>query len=147
MNIVDIEKMWDVDCIIDKARLDDESLSIPKLHNKYQKLFRQAKTEFRRVEAEKKAVHNILYDYYSGALNSDPDRLAMLQRPPLNKKYTKENIERLISGEHSYVLSVTELAEIEEVIDYLMEVVKQINNRSYHIKNAIQFLAWSRGDG
>jgi hypothetical protein len=147
MKIEDIEKFWDSDSIVDKAHLDDEALKIPQLHNKYQKLFRKAKAELRQLEVEKKKVYSLLYEYWTGGFNTNATALALLQKPIQPKKLLKDAVERNIQQEDSYIDACNAVSEQEDLIDYIVEIVKQINNRSFQIKNSLEFLKWTKGDG
>ena len=54
MKLEEIYTEWDVDSDIDTTDLGNESIKIPKLHNKYYKLFSSEKLLLRKYEAEMK---------------------------------------------------------------------------------------------
>lgn len=142
-----VEKAWDSDCKIDKSQLDEESRKVPELHNKYYKIFRRENNNYRKLLQEKQKCHSLLYDYYSGNYNTNSDMLARLGgRSPITKKYTKETIERYIQSDDLYTQVISELAEQEELVEFLQVILKQIGTRQFHIRDCLEFLRFSKGD-
>jgi hypothetical protein len=54
MNLEQIIEEWRKDALFDDTELDNESLKVPSLHNKYLKLLSQARLTLRKLKIERK---------------------------------------------------------------------------------------------
>lgn len=70
-----------------------------------------------------------------------------INRPPFQLKLTKTNAEKALLGDQEYMAVIRKIRIQEEKLLFLKEVVDQINRRSFHIKNYIEYKKWLKGDG
>jgi hypothetical protein len=138
-----IQKMWEKDSNIDPDNLHTESLNIPVLHSKYFDLYNNINLLRKKAEQQKKNIRHERYEYYSG--KADPE---VYIKDPFPKKVRDK------SAMEKYLDADTKLSGISLKIDYyitmqnyLEEILKMISQRTYHIKNAIEFLKFSSGLG
>jgi len=138
-----IQKMWEKDSNIDPDNLHTESLNIPVLHSKYFDLYNNINLLRKKAEQQKKNIRHERYEYYSG--KADPE---VYVKDPFPKKVRDK------SAMEKYLDADTKLSGISLKIDYyvtmqnyLEEILKMISQRTYHIKNAIEFMRFSSGLG
>lgn len=138
-----IQKMWEKDSNIDPDNLHTESLNIPVLHSKYFDLYNNINLLRKKAEQQKKNIRHERYEYYSG--KADPE---VYIKDPFPKKVRDK------SAMEKYLDADTKLSGISLKIDYyvtmqnyLEEILKMISQRTYHIKNAIEFMRFSSGLG
>lgn len=138
MNIEDIMDMWTQDAKIDDVDLDRESLSVPNLHAKYLKILYQQKLKLRKLIIQKKTLVKVLSEYYKGDLNN-PEDLKEIQREPWSRTILKQDINSYVDSDDEMIKLFTKIAYQEEVVLLLEDIMKNINNRTFHIKNAIEW--------
>ena len=143
MNIQDIVTEWDKDSKVDETELGTESTKIPKLHNKYLKIFMGERGSLFKLKAEKDRVRKTLLEYYLGEL--DRDELAELDRDQFYKKLLKNEIDTYIESDDEFIELNLKLALQQEKVNYIEAVLKSINNRGFQIKNAIDWLKFTNG--
>jgi hypothetical protein len=139
MKIEEIISEWDKDCKIDETELATESANIPKIHNKYLKIFMKERVQLIRMKAEQKKTKRLLTEYYLGEL--DRDELKELGRDQFYKKVLKQEIDTYIDSDDMMIEIILKVSLQNEKVDYLESILKSINNRGFQIKNAID---WNR---
>ena len=139
MKIEDIMEMWTKDSSIDETELATESSNIPVLHNKYLKIFMAERIKLFSAKAELKKKRRVLLEYYLGEL--DQEELKELGREPFYKKLLKNEVDLYIDSDNSLTEQSLRVSVQEEKVNYLEAVLRQINNRGFQIKNAID---WNR---
>lgn len=138
MIIDQIADMWIVDAKIDDVDLDTESLKIPSLHAKYLKLLYQEKLKLKSYLLKKKTLSHLLSEYYRGDLNS-PEDLQEIQREPWRRTVLKQDISSYVDSDSEMMKLLTKISYQEEVVMLLEDIIKNINNRGFQIKNSIDW--------
>lgn len=136
-----IQKMWEEDSKIDIDNLHTESLKIPSLHAKYFDLYNTILLLKKKAEQQQKNIRHKKYEYYSG--KADPD---VYQKNPFPKKIRdKAEMQKYLDADEK-------LSEINLKVDYynvmlvyLEDILKMIHNRSYQIKNSIDYVMFFSG--
>lgn len=139
MKIEDIMAEWDKDCQIDETELGTESTNIPKLHNKYLKIFMTERMRLLKLKSEFKKTRRTLLEYYLGEL--DQEELAELGRDQFYKKLLKNEVDLYIDSDDIITDITIRVAAQQEKVDYVESIIKGINTRGFQIKNAIE---WNR---
>lgn len=139
MKIEDIMADWDKDCQIDETELGTESTNIPKLHNKYLKIFMTERMRLLKLKSEFKKTRRTLLEYYLGEL--DQEELAELGRDQFYKKLLKNEVDLYIDSDDIITDITIRVAAQQEKVDYVESIIKSINTRGFQIKNAIE---WNR---
>jgi len=88
MKIEEIYHEWDSDNTIDVTNIANESANIPKLHNKYFKIYMEEGMKLRKLKAEYKQFIKLKGEYYRGELDDgelkengwEPQRLKILSK-------------------------------------------------------------------
>jgi len=139
MKIEDIMEMWNKDCKVDETELATESSNIPVLHNKYLKIFMAERIKMFSAKSELKKKRRLLLEYYLGEL--DEEELKELGREQFYKKLLKNEVDLYIDSDNSLTEQSLRVSVQEEKVNFLEAVLRQINNRGFQIKNAID---WNR---
>lgn len=137
MKIDDIMSLWEQDAQIDNTELAKESLNIPLLHHKYFKILTQESILLKKLEYDYKTLYRLKYEYFMGTL----DRETMIEKgwEPNQLKILKQDLSIFIESDLD-IQECTKKIDIQrEKINFLESVIKNLNNRGFLIKNAIDW--------
>ena len=140
MDLEQLQELADKDLKINDTELDLESLKTPQLHNKYLKHLTKFKLLLTRAEDEFTRIKRDKWEYYTG--KADP---AVYQLKPFNLKILKTDIDKYMDADPELVKFKSKVEYIQTVIDFLDSTIKQISNRGFQIKNAIDWRKFTSG--
>ena len=135
--------MWEKDSQIDKDNLHDESLKIPALHAKYHEMFNTILLLRKRAEQQRKNIRHARYEYYSG--KADPE--VYIENPFPKKIRDKDTMTKYMDADEKLSESSLKIDYYDTMLSYIESILKQINNRTYQIKNAIEWQKFIAGYG
>lgn len=138
-----IQEMWKKDSIIDPDNLHTESLNIPVLHSKYSEIFNTILLLTKKAQQQKKNIRHERYEYYSG--KADPE--VYVQNPFPKKVRDKETMQKYLDADERLSTVSLKIEYYETMLNYLESILKQISNRTYQIKNAIEVNKFNAGYG
>jgi len=138
-----IQRMWSEDSKIDPDNLHTESLNIPVLHAKYFDLYNNLNLLRKKAEQQRKNIRHERYEYYSG--KSDPE--VYIDNPFPKKIRDKDTMQKYLDADEKLSGLSLKIEYYETMMKYLEEILKQVTNRTYQIKNAIEFMRFSSGLG
>ena len=141
MNLEAIQEMWEKDSKIDPDNLHDESLKIPQLHSKYYTLYNtitlmreKARTQYSKVRLER-------YNYYTGKAPAE----AYIEEPFPYKVREKDAIQRHLEADDRMNKVDMKIKYYDIMLKFLEEVIRAVSNRTYQIKNAIEWNKFQAG--
>ncbi|QFG06303.2 UvsY-like recombination mediator [Synechococcus phage S-SCSM1] len=138
-----IKSMWEKDSQIDMDNLHQESINIPVLHSKYYDIYNNLLLLKAKAEQQRKNVRHERYEYYSG--KADPD---VYQKDPFPKKVRdKDAMNKYLDADKKLSTISMKIEYYQVMINYVDSILKQISNRTYQIKNSIEFLKFQAGYG
>ena len=132
--------MMDEDAVIDQTDLTRESLRIPQLAAKYNRYLMAESKILKQAEVLLAEKETELYKYYIGE-GTD----AIYKRMPLNKKPLKSEIPMYIKSNSEYTELSTKVYNQRIKVDLIVDFIKQLNSRTYLIKNAIDWEKFKNG--
>jgi hypothetical protein len=138
-----IQEMWEKDAKIDPDNLHTESLNIPVLHAKYFDLYNTIVLLRKKAEQQKKNIHHERYEYFSG--KADPD--VYVENPFPKKIRDKETMQKYLDADDKLSSINMKICYYDTMLYYLESILKVIQNRTYQIKNSIEFLRFNAGLG
>ena len=144
MKIQELIDEWNKDCIIDKAKLDDESLKIPLLHSKYYNYFIQEKLILQKLESEYKKLELEKYEFYTMG-HTEETKQKGWKLPPKGM-VLKADVNMYIKADPDIIDLTTKISLVQEKINFLDSIIKSLQYRSYTIKNAIEFMKFTEGN-
>jgi len=141
MNLEKLQDMWKSDCKLDQDLHDNDSLAIPQLHMKYMEFHNTYSLMKKEREIEMKRLIKDKWLYYKGKAPS-----SIYKEMPFDLKLTtKEEISMFIEADPEVVKLQYKIGYIDQVLFFLDGVLRMINNRTYHIKNAIEWKRFQSG--
>jgi len=140
MDLEQLQIEADKDLKINDIELDLESLKTPQLHNKYLKHYTKFKLLLTRTEDELKIVRRDKWEYYTG--KADPQ---VYQLKPFNFKILKTDIDKYIEADEDIQKLTQKVVYLNTVVDFLDRTLRIIVNRTYVIKNAIEWKKFTSG--
>jgi len=143
MNLDTIQSMWEKDSQIDKDNLHEESLKIPALHAKYHELFNSVLLLRKKAEQQRKNIRHERYEYYSG--KADPD--VYIENPFPKKIRDKDTLTKYMDADELLMNVNLKIDYYETMLNYIESILKQVSNRTYQIKNAIEWQKFIAGYG
>lgn len=141
INLETIQEMWKKDCEIDIDNLHNESLKVASLHSKYYEIYNNITLLRKRSEVQYKQKKLERYNYYSG--KADPD--VYREEPFPFKVRDKEGMQRYLEADEKLSDIFIKIEYYDTILKYIEEIIKMISNRTYQIKNSIDFLKFQSG--
>jgi hypothetical protein len=135
--------MWEQDSKIDPDNLHTESLNIPILHSKYFEIHNTILLLKKKAEQQKKNIRHQKYEYFTG--KADPD--VYLENPFPKKVRDKETLQGYLDSDEKLSQASLKVDYYETMLIYVDSILKMISNRTYQIKNAIEFMRFTAGLG
>ena len=137
MNLEQIQEMWEKDSQIDPDNLHDESLKIPQLHAKYYILYNTITLLREKARETHSKVKLERYNYYTG--KADPE--VYEEEPFPYKVREKDAIQRHMDADEKLNKVDLKIRYYDIMLKFLEEIIKTVSNRTFQIKNAIE---WNR---
>ena len=134
MNLDTLNDMWEKDSQLNDEKLDHDSLEIPKLHAKYLRLYNNFNTLKDQAELDVKRTYRQRWEYYTGK-----------EDKPFPLKLIKTDVPIYLEADEVYSKSVLKLKYYNQMVEALKAIMQAINNRSFYIKNAIEFAKFLKG--
>ena len=143
MELEKIQAMWEKDSHIDPDNLHDESLKIPQLHSKYYTLYNtitllreKAREQYSKVRLER-------YNYYTGKATAE----VYAEEPFPYKVREKDAIQRHLDADDKMNKIDMKIKYYDVMLKFLEEIIRAVSNRTYQIKNAIEWNKFQAGFG
>ena len=143
LSIENIQNMWEQDSKIDIDNLHTESLNIPILHAKYFELYNTILLLKKMAEQQRKNIKHKKYEYFTG--KADPD--VYLENPFPKKIRDKETLQGYLDSDEKLSQVSLKVEYYETMLQYIESILKMIFNRTYQIKNSIEFIRFQSGLG
>ena len=141
INLDKIQSMWQEDCKIDIDNMHEESIKVPQLHSKYHEILNNLILLRTTAQKIQKNVRHERYEYYSG--KADPD---VYEREPFPKKVRdKDALIRYMDADDRVSDANLKVEYYDVMINYTESILKQISNRTYQIKNSIEWHKFQAG--
>ena len=124
---------WHADCVMDDD-LFEEARRIPILHAKWLDKYLRIQLLRKEKEYDFNALYRQKYSFYMGREETAPD-----------EKIIKTEVPIYIKGDPDIIKAQAIVDLYEKLEEALKQILNNINNRSFQIKNAIDWLRYSRG--
>ena len=141
MDLEKIQAMWEKDSHIDPDNLHDESLKMPQLHSKYYTLYNtitllreKAREQYSKVRLER-------YNYYTGKATAE----VYAEEPFPYKVREKDAIQRHLEADDKMNKIDMKIKYYDVMLKFLEEIIRAVSNRTYQIKNAIEWNKFQAG--
>ena len=140
MNLEEIQNLWKKDSKIDDVLLDEAALKIPQLHQKYLTLLSEFTLLWKKKKQELKALQHKKWLYYSG--KASPEEY---EEQPFEYKVMKSDVNNWIAVDEQIQRVEMQIDYYNTTVNVLSEILKQVHQLSYNIKNAIEWRRFTNG--
>ena len=140
MDLEQLQIEADKDLKINDIELDIESLKTPQLHNKYLKFLTKFKLLLTRAEDEYRTIKREKWEYYTG--KADP---SVYREKPFDIKVLKADVHIYMDSDPDLQKADQKVAYLNQIVKYLEQVLRSVNNRTFLIKNAIEWKKFTSG--
>ena len=140
MDLEKLQELADKDLKINDTELDLESLKTPQLHNQYLKHLTKYKLMLSRAETEYSVLKKDKWEYYTGKADA-----AVYALKPFDLKILRTDIDKYLDSDEELQKQKQKVDYLSTTVDFLDKTIRQIGNRGFTIKNAIDWRKFTSG--
>jgi hypothetical protein len=140
MDLEQLQQLADKDLKINDTELDLESLKTPQLHNTYMKHLTKFKLMLSRSESEYNILKRNKWEYYTGKSDA-----SVYAEKPFDLKILRTDIDKYLEADDELQKAKQKIDYLSTTVDFLDRTVRQISNRTFTIKNAIDWKKFTSG--
>ena len=140
MTLEELQQSVNKDFKLDDTELDTESVNIPLLHNKYLIHFNKFSLLLKKSEYDHKRMIKDKWEYYTG--KADP---SVYREKPFDIKVLKADVHIYMDSDPDLQKADQKTAYLNQIVKYLEQVLRSVNNRTFLIKNAIEWKKFTSG--
>lgn len=130
------------DIKIDEFELDSELLRTPLLYSRYTDMFIENTLLLKDFYSYKEKIKLERWKFYSGKQNDKYYK----ENGIMHEKILKTDIDRYLSADEKIKLINDICSSQKAICDYLEKITKEISNRGFHIKSAIDWRRFTSGN-
>jgi|SRR6185312_806206 len=135
---------WDKDAKIDKNHLDNCAIEISVLHSKYLRLYSQQKLLLQKLQNDFAQLKSKKRAWVLGEMNKQ-ELDAEGWKPWLKATPLKSQVDEVLESDDDCILMKSKLAYQIEKVGALDSIIKIINNRTFQISTAVNFMKFQNG--
>jgi len=140
MDLEKLQEQADKDLKINDTELDLESLKTPQLHNQYIKHLTKYKLMLSRAETEYNIMKKEKWEYYTGKADA-----SVYAEKPFDLKILRTDIDKYLDSDIDLQKQKQKVDYLNTTVDFLDRTIRQIGNRGFTIKNAIDWRKFTSG--
>ena len=140
MDLEKLQEQVDKDLKINETELDLESLKTPQLHNTYMKHLTKYKLMLSRAESDLHSIKREKWEYYTGKADA-----SVYAEKPFDLKVLRTDVDKYIESDEELIRAKQKREYLTACVDYLDKTIRQISNRTFTIKNAIDWRRFTSG--
>tara|TARA_B100000214_G_scaffold360927_1_gene323804 strand:- start:1027 stop:1455 length:429 start_codon:yes stop_codon:yes gene_type:complete len=140
MTLEELQEIADKDLKINDSELDLESIKTPQIHNKYMKHLTKFKLMLSKADAEFNCIKKEKWEYYTGKAPA-----TVYAEKPFNLKLLRQDLDKYIDSDEAVIQAKQKVDYLQTVVEFLDRTIKQISNRTFTIKNAIDWKKFTSG--
>ena len=141
MNLEKLQEMWKNDSVLHDTLHDEDSLKIPQLHSKYYTIYNTITLLREKARETQKQVRLDRYKYYTGKATSEE----YAQEPFPYKIREKDALQKYLEADDKMCKIDMKITYYDTCLKFLEEIIKTVANRTYQIKNAIEWQRFQAG--
>ena len=140
MDLDEIQSLWDEDSQLDVDNLHTESTNVPALHAKYYRILNKIILLKKMEENKFKVLKKEKLQYYTG--KADPQ---VYVEKPFDHKVLRQDVDKYMDADEDLIKLNSKIDYYQVMLSYLDSILKTINNRTFQIKNAVEWQKFIRG--
>jgi hypothetical protein len=131
LSLDEIHEQSEKDLRLEKDQLVVESLKTPTLFSKYSKMLSVERLILKKLNIELETKEKETWEYYKG--KAEPE---IYKEKPFGHKVMKADMDRYIKIDPEIVKLKVKIALVEEKVDTIIRILKEVSNRQWIIRNA-----------
>lgn len=140
MRIEEIMEMFNNDAVINRAKLETESMETPKLYSKYLNMLHTEVGKLKLMISKKKVMELQKFHYYTGSATPEEYR-----DNPFEHRVLKSDLPIYINADKDVRMLDDKIELQTNKVKYLESCVKGIANRQWSIRSAIDMIKFNSG--
>ena len=140
MDLEQLQELADKKIKINDTELDLESLKTPQLHNEFLKHLTKFKLMLSRAETEYNILKKDKWEYYTGKADA-----SVYAEKPFDLKILRTDIDKYLDADIDLQKAKQKVDYLNTTVDFLDRTIRQISNRGFTIKNAIDWRKFTSG--
>jgi hypothetical protein len=134
---------WKQDAPVDSTELVNENFRIPNLHSKYAAIRATHRQIVRALQKDHAKLKLLKNDYYTGKLSRE--ELKERGWDPFQRTLLNAEVTMHLNADDDLSASLFKISTHEEIVDLCDLIIKEINNRTWQFKSAIQLICQLKG--
>ena len=140
MTLDELQAKAEKDLKIDDTELDLESLKTPQLHSQYLKTYSTYALMMKKAEGDYSKLHIKKWLFYTG--KADPQEY---KEKNFDLKVLRQDVDKFLDADDEIIKQRQKVEYLKQICNYCEHTLKQINNRTFQIKNAIEWKKFTMG--
>ena len=140
MTLDELQAKAEKDLTIDDTELDLESLKTPQLHSQYLKTYSTYALMLKKAEGDHSQLHLKKWLFYTG--KAEPQEY---KDKNFDLKILRQDVDKFIDADEEVIKSKQKVEYLKQICGYCESTLKQINSRTFQIKNAIEWKKFTMG--
>ena len=140
MTLEELQAQAEKYLMIDDTQLDVESLNSPILHAKYLKHFSTYSLMLTKAKSEYSVLYKNKWLFYTG--KADPEEY---KETNFELKVLRQDVDKYIKSDPEVNKLEQKVTYIQTTVNYLERTLKLISNRTFTIKNAVDWKKFTSG--
>ena len=141
MTIEQIKDLIECDSAIDSSKLDLEAINTPYIQGKYIRLLSNETAVYKNLKTQLDRLKHNKYNLFMGRLSQKEQMESKLG----NLKLLKTEIPQYIENDDDVIALKALLIEAELKVDLITQFITVLNQRTFQIKNAIEYMRFQNG--
>ena len=140
MTLDELQAQAEKDLKIDDTELDLESLKTPQLHSQYLKTYSTYALMLKKAEGDHSQLHLKKWLFYTG--KADPQEY---KEKNFDLKVLRQDVDKFLDADDEIIKQRQKVEYLKQICNYCEQTLKQINNRTFQIKNAVEWKKFTMG--
>ena len=140
MTLDELQAQAEKDLKIDDTELDLESLKTPQLHSQYLKTYSTYTLMLKKAEGDYSKLHIKKWLFFTG--KAEPEEY---KEKNFDLKVLRQDVDKFIDSDDEIIKLKQKIEYLKQICHYCESTLKQINNRTFQIKNAIEWKKFTMG--
>ena len=138
----DLLEMWRTDSIIDRTEPGKALINIPQLHSKYLNILSRHRLLSKESEFKYNKMKKLKWEYYTGKLDKDQLEKHNWQPFPF---VLKSDITTYLESDDDINKHIAQKIVHDEIVDVCSSILKELNSRTFQLRDFIQWERFIQG--
>jgi hypothetical protein len=137
-NLEQILKSWESDAEMDQTEPSKELMKIPKLHSKYLNVLVKHKMSSKKAHYDYLRMRKLKWEYYTGKMSKEELEEYGWQQFQFT---LKSDINTYLEADNDLIKLLQKKVYHDEVVSVIELIMKELNSRTYQLKD---FISWEK---